>query len=169
MGLRKKKSLLDQAEEYVEAAIDSAKDFIEDTAKPAISDAKVKAAPVVAAGAADIAERASSARQLAEEKAAEVTGKKKKRSKVKMFLLFGLVAGAVAAVAKKLQAGGEQSSPWQSDYTPPPAPTAVPDPVDTAVDRPVAEEDVVPPSSVDPTANGTGDPLSDPIPDEQKP
>ena len=62
MGLRKKKTLLEQAEGYVEAAIDQARDFVQDTARPAIADAREKAAPVVAASAATLADKAGEAR-----------------------------------------------------------------------------------------------------------
>ncbi|WP_134740578.1 DLW-39 family protein [Nocardioides sp. 503] len=55
MGLRKKKTLMDQASEYVEAAkphveaaYESAREFVQDTAVPALLDAKDKAAPVLA-------------------------------------------------------------------------------------------------------------------------
>ena len=59
MGLRKKKSLLDQAigqasdyvdaaKPHVEAAYGSARDFVQDTAVPALMDARDKAAPVLA-------------------------------------------------------------------------------------------------------------------------
>lgn len=167
MGRKKNSALLEAietAEEYVESAIDHAKDFFEDTAKPALSDARdkaapvvadarKKAAPVVAAGAATVATKAAQAKDFAETKAAEATGKKpKKRSKIKMLLLFGAIGGAVAVIAKKLQAGAsEQSSPWQSDYKPAAPPTP---PTPTAVQDPVTEEDAVP--------EGThGDPLGE--------
>ncbi len=59
MGLRKNKSLLDQAidhandyveaaKPHVEAAYGSARDFVQDTALPALVDAREKAAPVIA-------------------------------------------------------------------------------------------------------------------------
>lgn len=59
MGLRKKKSLLDQvrdqasdyvdaAKPHVEAAFEASRDFVQDTAVPALIDAKDKAAPVLA-------------------------------------------------------------------------------------------------------------------------
>lgn len=55
MGLRKKKSLMDQAGDYVatakphvEAALESARDFVQDTALPALNDAKDKAGPALA-------------------------------------------------------------------------------------------------------------------------
>jgi len=152
MGLRKKKSLIDQAGDYVEqvkphaeAALESARDFVQDTvvpalsdardkaapaiadarakAGPAVADAREKAAPVIAAGAALAAERATAARDLADAKVAELKREQpKKKGKLKRFLLFAGIAGGVAAVAKKLQAGS-QSDNWQSSYTPSPAPT----------------------------------------------
>ncbi len=36
MGLGKKQTLLEQAEGYVEAAIDQARDFVQETALPAV-------------------------------------------------------------------------------------------------------------------------------------
>jgi hypothetical protein len=59
MALRKKKTLLDQAQEYVEAVrphVESAvvttreavEDFVENTARPALSDARDKAGPALA-------------------------------------------------------------------------------------------------------------------------
>lgn len=108
MGLRKKKSLvdqaLDQASDYVDAlrphvetAYGQAKDFVQDTAIPALSDAydkaapaivdaydkasdkaapviadaRAKAAPVIASGAALAAEKAAEARSIAAEKAVD--------------------------------------------------------------------------------------------------
>jgi hypothetical protein len=178
MGLRKKKTLLEQAEEYAGTAIDQAKDFVQDTARPAISDAREKAAPVVAAGAATLAEKATEAREkaapvvaagaatlaekatdaknYAESKAAEATGSKpKKRSKVKTLLMLGAVGGAVAVVAKKLQAKSGDSGGWQSSYdpAPPPSPAAeTPPPVDTA---PESDTDAM------------SDPLTDPLPESK--
>jgi hypothetical protein len=141
MGLRKKKSLIDQASDYLEqvkphaeAAYESARDFVQDTvvpavadarekAGPAIADAREKAAPVIAAGAAKAAERATAARDLADAKVAELKGEEpKKKGKLKRFVLFAGIAGGVAFVAKKLQGGG-QSANWQSSYSPSPAPT----------------------------------------------
>ena len=141
MGKRSKKSLIDQAGDYVEqvkphaeAAYESARDFVQDTvvpaladarekAGPAIADAREKAAPVIAAGAAKAAERATAARDLADAKVAELKAEEpKKKGKLKRFVLFAGIAGGVAFVAKKLQGGG-QSANWQSSYTPSPAPT----------------------------------------------
>ncbi len=186
MGLRRKKTLLEQAEGYVEAAIDQARDFVNDTARPALQDAKEKAAPVVAAGAATAAEKAAEARQkaapviaagaatlaekaseakdYAETKAAELNGSSpKKRSKIKTLLMLGAVGGAVAVVAKKLQ-GGNDSGGWQTSYDPAPPPSpaaAVPTPVDTPVEEPL--------DAVDAADAPSPDPLSDPLPTEADP
>ncbi|MGA8258549.1 MAG: hypothetical protein WB767_18405 [Nocardioides sp.] len=166
MGLRKKKSLVDQAGDYVEAmkprvesALETAGGFVRDTALPAlndardkagpalaeardkaapvIADAKVraavglaeareKAAPLVAQGAAIAAERVTAARELADAKTAELTGapEPQKKSKLKRFVLVAGVAGAAAAVAKKLRGGSSSGDNWQSTYTPAPAPAA---------------------------------------------
>ena len=94
MGLRKKKSLIDQASDYVEtvrpqveaavgtavvAAMDAAKEAKDraipaltdarDKAGPVLADARDKAAPILAAGAALAAEKASAGATLAAEKA----------------------------------------------------------------------------------------------------
>jgi hypothetical protein len=147
MGLRRKKSLMDQAGDYVEhvkpqaeAALESAREFVHDTvvpaladakdkAGPALSDAKEKAAPVIAAGAAMAAEKATAARDMADAKVAEPKSEpapKKKKGKLKRFVLFAAIAGAVAAIAKKLQGAGQTDS-WQSSYTPSPPPPTEPE------------------------------------------
>ncbi len=180
MGLRKKKTLLEQAEGYVESAIDQARDFVQDTARPALSDARDKAAPVVAAGAATLAEKATEAREkaapvvaagaatiaekageakgYAENKAAELNGSKpKKRSKIKTLLMLGAVGGAVAFVAKKLQGKTSDNGGWQSSYDPAPPPSpasSVPPPVETTPET--AE-----------TEKTQGDPLTDPLPESK--
>ena len=138
MGLRKKKTLLEQAEGYVEAAIDQAKEFVQDTARPALADAREKArtgtprrraladaqgeekaAPVVAAGAAAVAAKATEAKGLAESKAAELNGSKpKKRSKIKTLLMLGAVGGAVAFVAKRLQGSSGDGAAGRRRTTP---------------------------------------------------
>ncbi len=166
MGFGKKKTLLDQAGEYVdaarphvEAAIESGRDFVQNTAipafndardkaGPAIADAREKAAPIIASGAALAAEKATAAKAAADAKAGELTGKPKKKSKLKRFLLFGAIAGGVAAVAKKLQAGSSSDN-WQSSYTPSPPPSDAP---------------ATPPTPTAPTA--AGDPLTDPLPED---
>ena len=175
--LGKKKTLLDQAGGYVDAArphvesaIDNARDFVQDTAIPALSDAKDKAgpaiadarkkagpvisdargkaAPIIATGAALAAEKATAAKAAAEAKAAELGPQKKKKSKLKRFLLFGALAGGVAAVAKRLQAGSGSDN-WQSSYTPSPPPSDAP---------------ATPPTPSAPQSGG--DPLTDPLPED---
>jgi vacuolar-type H+-ATPase subunit H len=91
MGIRRKKTLLQQAADYVEAAVDTArekagpaladardkagpiladaKDKAKDKAGPVLTDARGKAAPLIAQGAAIASERASAAAGLAAEKA----------------------------------------------------------------------------------------------------
>ncbi|HET9517186.1 MAG TPA: hypothetical protein VFO77_05635 [Actinoplanes sp.] len=189
MGLRKKKTLLEQAEGYVGAAIDQARDFVQDTALPAISDAKEKAAPVVAAGAATVAEKASEAKVkaapvvaagaatvaakaaeakgYAETKAAELNGSQpKKRSKVKTLLILGAVGGGVAVIAKKLQGSAGDSGGWQSSYdpAPPPSPAA-------SVPPPAPDPGTVADTGADSGADTAAtpeaaDPLTDPLPTE---
>jgi hypothetical protein len=171
MGLRKKKSLVDQAIDqandvvdalrpHVESAYGQARDFVQDTAVPALADARdkagpvladardkagpvladarAKAAPLVASGAALAGEKATAARTLAEAKVAQVKGEEpQKRSKLKTLVLVAAVAGGVAVVAKKLQ-GGAKTDNWQSSYTPSPAPAARPSstPTVTSVEDP---------------------------------
>ena len=187
MGLRKKKTLLEQAEGYVGTAVDQTSKFVQDTALPALSDAKekaapvvaagaatvaakaaeakVKAAPVVAAGAATVADRATEARDFAQEKAAELSGNKpEKRSKIKTMLMLGAIGGAVAVAAKKLQGKSGDDGGWQSSYDPAPPPSpasSAPPPVETS---PQTSE-----TTPDPTPEVThGDPLSDPLPESNK-
>ena len=141
-----------QAEGYVEAvkpqlesALDSATDFVQttalpklaearekaapvlaeakDRATPVLQEAREKAAPVIATGAAVVDERAVAAKDAAEARVAQIKGEEpKKRSKVKTFLAFAGVAGAVAVVARRLQ-GGKSSDNWQSSYVPSPSST----------------------------------------------
>jgi hypothetical protein len=88
MALRKKKSLLDQASDYIDqvrpqvesavaSALDAAEDFYEKTARPALVDAKEKAGPALADArekaapyVAEARERAASALADAREQAA---------------------------------------------------------------------------------------------------
>ncbi len=99
MGIRRKKTLLQQAADYVEAAVDTAREKAgpvladardkagpvladarekagpawadaKDKAGPVLADAREKAAPLIAQGAAIASERASAAADLAAEKAA---------------------------------------------------------------------------------------------------
>lgn len=154
MHLRKKKTLLDQASDYVESvrpqveaavsqALDAVEEFVESTAKPALadakektsavtSDAKAKAVPLAAAGAALAAERAHSAKELAGEKVARLKGEKPKEShKLRNLLVLLGLAGVAAFVAKKFTGGSADN--WQSTYTPAPPPPA-PAPTDVTDD-----------------------------------
>lgn len=202
MRLRKKKSLIDQAGDYaqavkphVEAAIESARDFVADTAVPAladardkagpaladarskagpmladardkaapviadarakaapvIADARSKAAPLIASGTALAAEKATAARDLADAKVAQLKGEEppQKGGKLKKFVLFAGIAGAVAFVAKKLQGGNSSTDNWQSSYVPTPAPTPAPTPTPPPAAAPVA-------AAVDPTDDTGG-------------
>ncbi|WP_148615461.1 hypothetical protein [Nocardioides rubriscoriae] len=174
MGLRKKKSLVDQAIDqagdvvdalrpHVESAYGQARDFVQETAVPALADAydkagpvladardkatpvladaRAKAVPLVVSGAALAGEKATAARALAEAKVAQVKGEEpRKRRKLKTLLVLGAVAGGVAVVAKKLQGGG-QSDNWQSSYTPSPAPAAPAAPSTPVASAPTSVED----------------------------
>ncbi|MCD4533091.1 DLW-39 family protein [Nocardioides sp. cx-169] len=155
MGLRKKKTLMDQANDYVEAAkphveaaYESAREFVQDTAVPALLDAREKAAPVladarekasaaaseardkavplIATGAALASEKAASAKAAADAKVAQLKGEPepKKGGKLKKFVIFAAIAGAVAFVAKKLQGSDSAADNWQSSYVPTPPPTS---------------------------------------------
>lgn len=119
----------DRTTDAVDVAREATKEFVENTARPAVSDAKAKAAPIVAAGAALAAERAAAAKQVAEAKAYELTGhpkprKRRGRTLVRVLLLGGLAAVGVA-VARKLMGGGSQawSTPSSSSYPAPATPT----------------------------------------------
>jgi len=148
MALRKNKTLLDQASDYVEtvrpqvesavtSALDAVEDFYENTARPALVDAKGKAvpvlvdakdkaAPLVATGAAKAADVAAQAKEAADARVAQLRGEeppKKKGSKLRKLAFFAALAGAVGFVAKKLQASC-QADNWQSSYVPSPAPSS---------------------------------------------
>ena len=150
MGLRKKKSILDQAGDPVNEDVDQATPQPESAvaaapakAGPVLADAKAKAAPVIAdarekagpavaagaamaaekiaAGATIAAEKAAEAAEAAAEKVADVAEPKKKGGKLKKLLLITGIAAAAAFVLSKLRAGRESEN-WQSSYTPTPAP-----------------------------------------------
>ena len=158
MALRKKKSLLDQASDYIDqvrpqvesavaSALDAAEDFYEKTARPALVDAREKAAPyvveareraaaalaeareqaapLVAAGAERASDLASQAKETADARVAQLRGEepKKKGGKLRKLAIFAALAGAAGFIAKKLQGGGQNAN-WQSSYVPTPAPAA---------------------------------------------
>lgn len=155
MGIRKKKTLIEQAADYVdqvrphvEQAVESARDravplLVEarDRTVPVIEDARVRARPMIADGAAIAAEKAAlvaevarqravESRDLAAARAAEIQSQKSgKRGRVTKVLLAGGLAAAAAFVAAKLKSGQDSRS-WNSSYvpTPPPPPPAPPAP-----------------------------------------
>jgi hypothetical protein len=167
MALRKNKSLLDQASDYIDqvrpqvesavaSALDAAEEFYENTARPALVDAKEKAgpaladarekasvaladaraqaAPIVAQGAAkaselaaQASEKAAQAKEAADAQVANLRGEEKKKgSKLKKVAIFAAIAGAIGFVARKIQTSG-QSDNWQSSYVPTPAPAPAAD------------------------------------------
>jgi hypothetical protein len=131
MRIRRKKTILEQAADYVEAAVEGAvekagpiladaKDAAVAKAGPALVDARDKASPLIAQSAARAAEKASQARDLATEKAAEVAGKPRKKHRLRRLLLLTGIAAAIGFVVKRMQS--RDSENWQSSYTPPPPP-----------------------------------------------
>ena len=152
MGIRKKKTLMEQASDYVEQvrphveqAVETARDRAvpllteaRDKAVPVLEDARDRAKPIIADGAAIAAEKAAQVADVAQQKAAEsrdlaaakvaeLKGEepKKKGGKLKKFMIFGAIAAAAAFVASKLR-GGQDSSSWNSSYTPTPPPAPAP-------------------------------------------
>ena len=167
MQIRKKKSLLEQAGEYVEAVrphVEQAAQTAKERAVPVLQEARDRAMPVIAdgaalaadkasvlaevasakaqEGAAAAADKASVGRDLAAAKVAELKGEKpKKKHRLRKLVLFtGLAAGA-AFVAKKLK-GDDQAANWQS-YKPAPAakPAAPATPVTPAAPQAGANDD----------------------------
>jgi hypothetical protein len=135
MRIRRNKTILEQAADYVEAAVDSAVEKAgpiladakekagtaiadaREQAGPALVDARDKAAPLIAQSAALAAEKAAQGKEIATAKAAEITGKPEKKHRLRKFLLITGIAAALGFVAKKLMSKGDQDN-WQSSYTP---------------------------------------------------
>jgi hypothetical protein len=163
MGIRRNKTIVEQATEAVEAAYESARENLapviaeamemaevafedaKEKAAPVVADARAKAVPLMAAGAAatakgaaaaaDLAsQKAAEARDLADAKAAQLEGTGKKKHRFRTFVIFAGVAAALGFVVKKLTSGSGQDN-WQSSYTPPPPPK----PAETASDTPIAD------------------------------
>lgn len=176
--LRKKKTFADEAREWAEEVVDTVRphvdtarvavdDFVHDRAVPALHDARDSAQPYLAAGAASLAEQAEHARDAAQnlsDQVAESAGRprKKKRSKIKMLLIIGAVGGAAAFAAKKLQGGNDQPDAWT-----PPTPAT---PVHSTESAPTEmTEESEKEQGTQPGASAQRpDPLSDPIPPEDK-
>jgi cytoskeletal protein RodZ len=142
MGIRRKKTLIDQAAEFAESIlpqIESAVDSAREKAGPAIADARAKAKPLLAEGKALAAEKAASGRTAAGETLAafaehahssdeadaaddtESTGKRRKGGKLKKLIVLGGLAALAGFVAKKLLADSSGGN-WQQSYTPTPPP-----------------------------------------------
>lgn len=164
MGIRRKKSLIDQAAEFAESIlpqIESAVDSARDKAGPAIADARAKAAPLLAEGKALAAEKAASGRLAAGETLAAFadhahssdtasddadetpSGKRRKGGKLKKLIVVGGLAAVAGVVAKKLLADSSNGN-WQQSYTPapPPAPRST---STSTVSNDAATADAVPP------------------------
>lgn len=170
MGLRKNKSILDQAgatvNEYVEQVrpqLESAVATAREKAGPVLADAKAKAAPVladardkagpaVAAGAAIAAEKIATGATLAAEKAAEAAeaaaervadvAEPKKNKKGGKLRKLVLFTGLAAAAAFVLSKlrSRGESENWQSSYTPAPAPRAEDDTAGASPDEAIADQ-----------------------------
>ena len=149
MGIRRNSTLMEQAADYVEAAVETAQEKAgpmladardaagtaltdaRDQAVPALTEARDKMVPLIAAGAAIAAEKVAAAADLAAEKAAEgkeaaaaksaeLNGTTKKKHRVRNFLIFGAIVAALGFIASKLRSGDKDN--WQSSYTPAPPP-----------------------------------------------
>jgi hypothetical protein len=125
-------------------------------AAPLLAEARATAADKASVGAALAAERASASRDLAAAKVNELRGvePEPRGGKLKKVLLLGGLLAVVGVVANKLRAKQDDSAHWQSTYVPP-APPASPAPSAPAT----AAAPVTP-------ATTSGDPLTDPLPDE---
>jgi hypothetical protein len=135
MRIRRKKSLIEQAADYVEAAVEKAGPILADAkdragaaiadareqAGPTLVDARDKAAPLIAQSAALAAEKASQAAEITSAKAADLTGKPKKKHRLRKLVIFGGLAALLGVAVRKLRASADAEN-WQSSYTPTPAP-----------------------------------------------
>ena len=194
MQFGRNKTLIDRAQDYVDQISDTVLPQLEaaweqavDKAGPALADARDKATPLLAegkavaaekasAGAAVAAERASAGAHLAADKAAagaaiaaalaaekaaagrdlasakvaELKGEPEpKGGKLKKLVLIGGLLAVAGVVANRLKSSQSESANWQSSYVPPPPPAPSSSTGAAAAAAPV-----------------TGDPLTDPLPDE---
>lgn len=126
-----------------------------DKAAPLLAEARATAADRASAGAALAAERASASRDLAAAKVAELRGiePEPKGGRLKKLLLLGGLLAIGGVVFSKLRSKQDESANWQSSYVPPAAPKP---------STPTAPAAPVTPA----TTAITGDPLTDPLPDE---
>jgi hypothetical protein len=165
MGIRRNKTILEQAADYVDTIVEAASEKAgpaiaealdkagpvwaeaKDKAGPALADAKDRATPLLAAGVAAAAAQASNVADFANEKAADLKGEPEKKHRLRKLLIITGVGALMVFIAKKLRSGGDQDN-WQSSYTPPPPPTA------RASDTPIY--DAASASSDEPTADDEG-------------
>jgi hypothetical protein len=155
MGIRRNKTILEQAADYVDTIVEAASEKAgpaiaealdkagpvwadakdkagpvwaeaKDKAGPALADAKDRATPLLAAGVAAAAAQASNVADFANEKAADLKGEPEKKHRLRKLLIITGVGALMVFIAKKLRSGGDQDN-WQSSYTPPPAPAPASD------------------------------------------
>jgi hypothetical protein len=151
MGIRRNKTILEQAADYVDTIVEAASEKAgpaiaealdkagpvwadakdkagpvwadaKDKAGPALADAKDKATPLLAAGVAAAAAQASNVADFANEKAAELQGEPEKKHRLRKLLIITGVGALMVFIAKKLTSGRDQDN-WQTSYTPPPPPS----------------------------------------------
>lgn len=125
-------------------------------AGPLLAEVRATAADRASVGAALAAEKASASRDLAAAKVAELRGvdPEPEGGKLKKVLLLGGLLAIGAVIFSKLRAKQDDSAHWQSSYVPP----APPKPPTPAAPVTPATTSAVP---------VTGDPLTDPLPDEE--
>jgi hypothetical protein len=122
MGIRRKKTILEQAGDYVEAAVEKAGPILaeaRDQAGPAVAEARDRAQPLIEQGAALVAEKAAQGKELVSQKAGELTAKPKKKHRLRKLLIITGVAALLGFVAKRLTSRNDEDN-WQSSYAPPP-------------------------------------------------
>ena len=126
-------------------------------AAPLLAEARANAADKASVAAALAAERAAEGRDLAAAKVNELRGvePEPRGGKLKKVLLLGGLLAIVGVVANKLRARQDDSAHWQSTYVPPAPPASAAKPAAPAA----AAAPVTP-------ATTSGDPLTDPRPDE---
>ncbi|WP_210651004.1 hypothetical protein [Nocardioides sp. SYSU D00065] len=125
-------------------------------AAPLLTEGRALAAEKAAVGAALAAEKAAVGRELAAVKVAELRGQEpepQKGGRLKKFFLVGALLAIGGVVFSKLRSKQDADANWQSTYVPPapPAPSTPPTPASPAATS---------------AAPATGDPLTDPLPDE---
>lgn len=146
MGIGRKKTLLEQAQDVVsdvlETAISSAHDAAA-KAEPLLAQGKAKAADAVTEGKAKAAPLVSDTKAALKGEKAE----KKKGGKLKKTLFIGGLLAAGGVIFNKLRSNQEAAN-WQTSYVPTPPPTTKPTPAASGIkvpdnevtDTPVADE-----------------------------